>query len=190
MRPRYFHGVEPFGIAYAEKIFAWRQLERHFPTRDEHLVALDYVVCVLNHRIGDWTGWVGWNAGYNTAWNGLPYWDMVGYSYDFGNGHELVYQDGVRVIEARRPIAPPDPLSHAFILENDAQIGQAALSFAESGAPVFGWWGEPWPRVIGVFSTPRDAKLPHTIPVEYIGPLAVGGLPLAWLIEHARAAFP
>jgi hypothetical protein len=179
--PSYFRGREPFGTAFAERTYFWRQLEVTFPTAHEHLVAFDYVVCVLNHRIGESTGWIGWNAGYDPAWNGQPLWGMVAYNKDFGEGHEPVYQDGIRVLEHRMP-AGTDPPGQALILENSARLTRPEQLFPEPGGPLFGWWPqEAWPRVIGVHSSARDRNRPA---------LAAGGLPLSWLIEQARAEFP
>jgi hypothetical protein len=188
--PAYFHGQAPFGTAYAEKVFFWRQLEPVFPTKDEYLVAFDYVVCVLNHRIGDITGWVGWQDTYDPAWNGMPFWSMVAYSDDFAHGEELTFQDQVRVWEARKP-AGTDPPGQALVLENNAKCGPPR-PFLEPGAPLFGWWHppEPWPRVIGIHSTVKGPKIPITQPIDWGPSLAVGGLPLSTLIQQARAAFP
>jgi hypothetical protein len=187
--PAYFHGEAPFGTAYAEKVFFWRQLEPLFPTRDEHLLAFDYVVCVLNRRIGDITGWVGWQDTYDPAWNGLPLWSTVAYCDDFANGEEPTFQDQVRVLDVRKP-AGTDPPGQALVLENNAKTGVSEL-FHEPGAPLFGWWHppEPWPRVVGMHAT---VKGPESFkpPVDWGPSLAAGGLPLSWLIEHARAAFP
>ena len=188
--PAYFHGEAPFGTAYAEKVFFWRQLEPIFPTRDEHLLAFDYVVCVLNRRIGDVTGWVGWQDTYDPAWNGLPYWSMVAYSADFSNGEAPAFQDQVRVLEVRKP-AGTDPPGQALVLENNAKCG-APGPFWEPGAPLFGWWHppEPWPRVVGMHSTVKGPMLPPTQPIDWGPSLAAGGLPLSWLIQQARSTFP
>ena len=186
--PAYWHGQAPFGTAHAEKVFYWRQLEPAFPTKYEHWVAFDYVVCVLNRRIGDITGWVGWQDTYDAAWNGLPLWSMAAYSHDFADGEELAFQDQVRVWEVREP-ADTDPPGNALVLENNAECGAWSYEF---GAPLFGWWHppEPWPRVVGIHSSLKGPQLPITDP-EDLGPsLAAGGLPLSSLIEYARAAFP
>ncbi len=188
--PAYFHGQAPFGTAYAEKVVYWRQLvDPTPPVRDEHLHALDYSVCILNRRIGDLTGWVGWQDTYNAAWNSMPWWSMVGYSKDFANGEVPVFQDQVRVLDARKP-AGTDPPGQALVLENNARGGPPL--FWEVGGPVFGWWHppEPWPRVVGVHVGSTGPKTPITEPIDWGTSLAAGGLALSWLIQQARAAFP
>jgi hypothetical protein len=109
---------------------------------------------------------------------------MVAYSADFANGEEPTFQDQVRVLDVRKP-AGTDPPGQALVLENDAKFGVPAIF--EPGAPLFGWWHppEPWPRVVGIHTT---VKVPW--PIDWLPSLAAGGLPLSWLIEHARAAFP
>jgi hypothetical protein len=189
--PAYHRGAAPFGMAYAERIFFWRQLDVHMRTRDEHLGVFDYVVCVLDRRIGDVTGWVGWQDTYDPAWNGMPWWSMVAYSDDFANGEVLAFQDQIRVLETRQPVGT-DPPGQALILENNAKCG-TPKPFLEPGAPLFGWWHppEPWPRVVGMHSTVLPKGYPYAAPFTGWGnSLAVGGPPLSWLIEHARAVFP
>ena len=54
----------------------------------------------------------------------------------------------------------------------------------QSGGPAFGWWdGEPWPRVVGIYSAVNGGG-PG-------GPNANGGgNPLPDLINHARGVAP
>ena len=181
--PAYFHGATPFGVAHAETIYFWRQLDILTTNRD--LMAHDYVVCVLDRRLGDVTGWIG-SWPYQQIWDGMPIWALVAYSRDFGGGEELVFQDQV----AFQTTVPPggsglDLLHHAWLSSESL----AAL-FNELGGPFFAWWaGEPWPRVVATHSAWEGGHLPDGHP-GLVNKWAAGGDPLVRLIQQARAEFP
>jgi hypothetical protein len=184
--PSYSHGAAPFGTAYATKIYAWRQLE-YFTHDDRHdLLANDYAVVVLDHRIGEVTGWLG-SIAYNPAWNLRDYWDFIGYTSDFGGGQEPVFQKGASIDFIATPEGATPP-ANALLMNYTAWMGQ--FPEYESGGPFFGWWsGESFPRVIGVHTVYNEVEPRHG-PPEFKYRYACGGLPMVSVIRQALAEFP
>ena len=141
--PLKFDKSEPFGHAFATMIYSWNKADASNQL-DLTEGAFDYVVCALDNRMGDVTGWMG-SRGYDTAWDGGDYWGHIGYPSDLSSGTRptfVGYQD--------------------FIDEKSASLGGRS-SFrirhkidvipGQSGGPYFGFWdGEPWPRVVGIQS--------------------------------------
>ena len=56
--PLQFDTSEPFGIAWATRIYWWQQVNGGDGISSNE-AAFDYVVCVLDRRLGDVTGWMG-----------------------------------------------------------------------------------------------------------------------------------
>ncbi|KGN34394.1 hypothetical protein N802_12410 [Knoellia sinensis KCTC 19936] len=133
--PSYFDGSAPFGKAWGTHIYWQEQVFGPFieGTEERH----DYVVVVLDRRIGDLTGWMG-SKSYTDTWDGGTYWSHIGYPEDVAGG--------------TRPIFVGDFALDGHDTQNDS--AQALLHTADvipgqSGGPMFGWWeGEPWPRVV------------------------------------------
>jgi hypothetical protein len=184
--PSYYAGTAPFGSAYSVEIFSWRQLE--YLTYDSRLdlIANDYVVVVLDTRIGEATGWLG-SAVYNTAWNNQRLWDFVGYSNDFSSGQEPVFQNGIPITSVSTPPGSTPP-NNALLMNYVAWMGE--FPEYENGGPFFGWWsGAVGPTVIGV-QTVYERTYPPAPHVTYDHEYGCGGLPMVSLIQQALAAFP
>lgn len=172
--PLKFDSSEPFGNTFAVNIYSWNKADG---SDGLNLTegAFDYVVCVLNNRIGDLTGWMG-SRGYNTSWDGGDYWAHIGYPQDISGGTRpafIGYQDFINETSASLGGRSSFRIRH----EIDVIPGQ-------SGGPYFGWWdGEPWPRVVGIQSGQNLG-----------GPggdnTCGGGNPLSELINFARGAMP
>ena len=172
--PSYFDGSAPFGFAYATKIYSWSQVNGSDGV-DTNESAFNYVVCVLDSRIGDLTGWMG-SKGYSTDWNGSAYWSHIGYPSDMAGGQRPSFI-GDGVIDST---------------DNGSSSGRTSLMMShkidvipgQSGGPFFGWWDrEEWPRVVGIQSTEQfgGSNGPNT---------CGGGNPLAELINYVRTVEP
>jgi hypothetical protein len=172
--PLQFDTSEPFGIAWATRIYWWQQVNGGDGISSNE-AAFDYVVCVLDRRLGDATGWMG-SRGYSSDWNGGAYWAHIGYPSDMGGGSRPTFH-GDGIIDSTISESSGGRSSFRMMHQNDYWFGQ-------SGGPAFGWWdGEPWPRVVGIYSAVNWGATG--------GPNANGGgNPLPELINHARTVEP
>ena len=172
--PLQFDTSEPFGIAWVTRIYWWQQVNAGDGVSSNE-AAFDYVVCVLDQRLGDTTGWMG-SRGYSSAWNGGAYWAHIGYPGDLGGSTRPSFH-GNGVIDSTISESTGGRSSFRMMHQNDYWFGQ-------SGGPAFGWWsGEPWPRVVGIYSAVNWGGTG--------GPNANGGgNPLADLINYARTVEP
>jgi V8-like Glu-specific endopeptidase len=172
--PLQFDDTTPFGTAFATRIYSWLKADGSDQLdRDE--TAFDYVVCVLERRLGEVTGWMG-SRGYSTDWDGDAVWGHIGYPFDLAGGKRPAFV-GYQAFDSTftRTVGGRD--SFGIQHRIDAVGGQ-------SGGPYFGWWGdEPWPRVVGTQSGENQG-----------GPGGPnncgGGNPLPELINHARTVEP
>jgi V8-like Glu-specific endopeptidase len=135
--PSSYDGTAPFGEAYGSHIY-WYVKE----DGDGFISAAegkhDYVVVVLDRRLGDTTGWMG-ARGYNDDWDDLAAWSHMGYPGDLNSGQRPCWQGGFKVDGT-------DAAAQAILHKADVFPGQ-------SGGPVFGFWdGDVGPRVIAVQS--------------------------------------
>lgn len=172
--PLKFDDAEPFGHAYATRIYWWLKADGSDLIQPDE-TAFDYVVCVLDRRLGDMTGWMG-SRGYSTDWNGGAYWGHIGYPFDLAGGKRPAFV-GYQGFDSTftRTVGGRD--SFGIRHRIDAVGGQ-------SGGPYFGWWSnEPWPRVVGTQSAENwgGPTGPNT---------CGGGNPLPELINFARNAEP
>ncbi len=141
--PLQYDTSEPFGFAWAQTIYWWRQLDASAGL-DSNEAAFDYVVCVLDRRLGDTTGWMG-SRQYSPSWNGGDYWAHVGYPWDLGNTTQPVFH-GNGIIDSTIAESTAGRNSFRMMHRNDYMGGQ-------SGGPAFGWWdGDPYPNVVGIYS--------------------------------------
>jgi V8-like Glu-specific endopeptidase len=173
-RPSYLQGSAPFGEAWATNVIYWREND-NWLTDDE--TAFDYVVCVLDRRLGELVGYAGYRT-YLDRWNGGAYWQNLGYPTDIGNGERPAFQTN-GTIESVGQFSLSGQLGYVLGSFDDLMPGH-------SGGPVWGWWGEePWPRVTGLFST-----LPVTPAKDTSGDNEYAGGPaMSALIAWARANF-
>ena len=135
--PSYFDGDEPFGAAWGVHWYAYKKVVG--PSLDLDEQRQDYVVVVLDTRLGDVCGWMG-SRTYSEDWDGGAYWRHVGYPGDLAAGQRPSYERDISLDGV-------DSNSHRRALhKGDVWLGQ-------SGGPFFAWWtGEGWPRVIAVQS--------------------------------------
>ena len=136
--PSYFNGSAPFGIAWG--VLVYFEVKVVGPGIDNNEGRHDYVVVVLDRRMGDLTGWMG-SRTYSDSWDGGTYWSHIGYPGDLSGGERPSFEGSIALD------GTDDPEEHQNILHRgDVWPGQ-------SGGPFFGWWsGEPWPRVVSVQS--------------------------------------
>jgi V8-like Glu-specific endopeptidase len=172
--PLLFDGSEPFGHAFATVIYSWNKADGSDGINADEC-AFDYVVCVLDTRMGDITGWMG-SRGYSTDWDGGSYWGHVGYPSDLAGGSRPAFV-GYQAMDSTftRSLGGRD--SFGIKHRIDVIPGQ-------SGGPYFGWWAnDPWPRVVSTQSAQQwgSATGPNT---------CGGGNPLPELINFARTAAP
>jgi V8-like Glu-specific endopeptidase len=171
--PLVFDTSEPFGFAYATRIYWWLQADPSDLIQSQE-AAFDYVVCVLDRPLGDLTGWMGSRA-YSTDWDGGEFWGHVGYPSDSGGDRPVYHGPGVMDSTVTESAGGRD--SFRIMHRNDIIRGQ-------SGGPFFGWWdGEVGPHVIAS----QSAENWDTTP----GPNAAGGgNPLPELVRHALTVEP
>ena len=140
--PGYFDGDRPWGEFFATDVIYW--IQNPGSLTDEE-TAFDYVVLVLEERIGDVVGYPGYRT-YRRSWNDGEFWQYTGYPRELSSGERPAFQNDC-VISS---VGPESRSSlDAFVLGhfNEFTPGQ-------SGGAIWGWWGsEPWPRVVGVGST-------------------------------------
>lgn len=163
-RPSYFDGNAPFGDAWATRWYAFRKVTG--PTIDAAEAREDYVVLVLDRRIGDTCGWIG-SRTYSESWDGGTYWRHIGYPGDLAGGQRPSYERDI-ALDGRNTST-----HRAVWHRGDVWPGQ-------SGGPFFAWWaGEAWPRVVCVQSWENNQRNG-----------ASGGSRLVDLIIRARNEFP
>jgi V8-like Glu-specific endopeptidase len=172
--PLQFDTSEPFGFANVITIYSYQQFDHVGVTSNE--AAFDYVVCVLDRRLGEIIGWMGSEV-YSPDWNGGSYWAHVGYPNDMGGGKRPIFHGNGIMDSTISETAPRGGNSFRIMHKNDYMGGQ-------SGGPAFGWFGnEEWPRVVAIYSSMEWGKKG--------GPNAnAGGSALPYLINHARAMQP
>jgi V8-like Glu-specific endopeptidase len=141
--PSFYDGDAPFGEAYGIHIYWYLKEDGDgFITGDEG--NFDYVVVVLDRRLGDTTGWMG-ARGYDDDWDDLAVWSHMGYPTDLNSGQRPTWQGG-------------------FLIDGtdaDAQsiLHQADVFPGQSGGPVFGFWtGDVGPRAVAVQSWQTSAN--------------------------------
>jgi V8-like Glu-specific endopeptidase len=135
--PSYYDGDAPFGEAYGVHIFWYVKEDGDgfiSSTEGKH----DYVVVVLDRRLGESTGWMG-ARGYDDDWDSLAAWSHMGYPGDLNSGQRPSWQGGFTVDGT-------DAAAQEILHQADVFRGQ-------SGGPMFGFWdGDVGPRAIAVQS--------------------------------------
>jgi hypothetical protein len=128
----------------------------------------DYVVVVLNTRLGDVTGWMG-SRSYSDSWDGGSFWSHIGYPFDLTSGQRPIFHPSIALDGDSSDSNTRKRIFH----KGDVFQGQ-------SGGPFFAWWkGETYPSVVAVQSGETSSEN-----------LASGGSDLLTLINKARADFP
>jgi V8-like Glu-specific endopeptidase len=179
-RPAYYNGSAPFGEAWATRVISWMKVTPADGLTDLE-TAFDYVVCVLDSRMGDIVGYPGYRT-YASGWNGGSYWQHMGYPDDLSRGERPSFQDNA-IISSVQTQSTSGQEGYVLGHFNDVVDGH-------SGGCVWGWWtGEPWPRVVGVHST--SPFVCPSAPTDTSGDNEFGGGPaLSSLSSWARSNYP
>ena len=173
--PGYFNGNGPWGEYYATRVIYWNKAEGGLSDLE---TAFDYVVLVMNSRVGDDVGYPGYRT-YDDDWNGEAFWQHMGYPGDLTGTQRPAFVDDAVISTA----------------DDETLSGQTGLVLGHfndvtpghSGGPTWGWWtGEPWPRVVGVASAEAATPSNSTTGDNEFG----GGTALSALISYARSNYP
>jgi V8-like Glu-specific endopeptidase len=172
--PGYDGGTGPWGEFTATNIISWN---RAIGGLSDLETAFDYVVLVMNDRVGDMVGYPGART-YDLSWNGDTVWQHVGYPGDLASTLRPSFQGACSIsTAAAQNLNGNDGLVLGHF--NDIKPGH-------SGGPIWGWWaGEAWPRVVGVCSAEAAVPALNTGGDNEFG----GGDALGALISYARANF-
>jgi len=175
-RPSYYNGSAPFGEAWAIQVIWWMQTNGGNGLTDNE-TAFDYVVCVLDTRMGDVVGYPGYRI-YSDSWNGDSYWQHMGYPSDLSGVERPAFQ-GQCVVSTVQDESTAGQTGYVLGHFNDIVGGH-------SGGPVWGWWeNEPWPRVVGTQSAEASIPANNTSGDNEFG----GGPALSSLISWARSNY-
>jgi V8-like Glu-specific endopeptidase len=175
-RPAYYNGSAPFGEAWATRVIFWQKNTGGDGLSDQE-TAFDYVVCVLDARMGNVVGYPGYRD-YSDSWNGGSYWQHMGYPVDLSGAERPAFQ-GSCVISSVGSESASGQTGYVLGHFNDVVPGH-------SGGPVWGWWSEePWPRVVGTQSAEASAPAMNTSGDNEFG----GGPALSSLISWARSNY-
>jgi len=162
--PSYYDGGAPFGESYGAHIY-WYVKEDGDGFISSAEGKHDYVVVVLDRRIGDSTGWMG-ARGYDDDWDTLDVWSHMGYPGDLNNGQRPCWQGGFRMDGS-------DSAAQEILHQADVFPGQ-------SGGPMFGFWsGDVGPRAVAVQSWQTTSNNG-----------ASGSMDMRDLVALARTEFP
>lgn len=177
--PSYYDGHRPWGEIWATSVIYWNQAPGSLTDQE---TAFDYVVLVMEDRIGDVIGYPGYRS-YHNSWNGGSFWQYIGYPGELEAGERPAFQDDCVISSAQsQSLGGRD----AFVLGhfNEFTPGQ-------SGGAIWGWWeSEPWPRVVGVGSTIGSTAVQQPSNTTTGDNEYGGGDALSELVGWARTNFP
>ena len=177
--PAYFDGTGPWGTFAATRVIYWLKAPGSLTDAQ---TAFDYVVLVMEERVGDILGYPGFRT-YDDDWNGGTFWQYTGYPGELSSGERPAFQGSCAISNVQEEDLAGQK---GYVLGhfNEFTPGQ-------SGGCVWGWWGdEPWPRVVGIGSTIGDTTVKATS-VGTGGDNEYGGGPaLSALIAYARSKYP
>ena len=138
--PSYFDGNAPFGSTYATNVY-WIKKDNNNGVSDGDEGQYDYVVLVLNDRIGDRTGWLGTRR-YTDDWDPLSVWWHIGYPADLTSLQRPTFQSWFAMNGDDNQDDAHEIIRH-----------QADVFPGQSGGPMFGFWdGDVGPRAVAVQS--------------------------------------
>jgi V8-like Glu-specific endopeptidase len=152
---------------------------------DQLDVSEDYVVVVLDQRMGDALGWMG-TLTYSNDWDNDPYFYNIGYSSDLGHGLLPFWQGSVSFEDADNP--------GIFGQEGDGlymDTESASVTTGNSGGPFFDYFTPLDPSftagwyIVSVVSA--EGTLDWTFDDDN---WAAGGSPMPDLVNEARNDYP
>ena len=174
-----YNNGNTFQPSYALVTYDYEQLPNG--PQGEYDVAEDYVVCVMDRRIGDELGWLG-SKTYDDSWDGGAYWDHVGYPNDIGGGSEPVFEGGFSIANSWSP----------GFFETGSGLDMetfTSLTHGDSGGPIFGFWSDG-PHVVGVVSAQGTLDPVITDPSSRTANWVAGGSEMPDLILQAQGDYP
>ena len=173
--PSYNRGLAPFGTANAIHTYWVREVDN---PDDEISVSEDYVVFVLDQRLGDSLGYMGTRT-YSDDWDDEPYWMNVSYPHDLGDTEIPFYQDQVSFEDADNPGIVGQEGDGLYM---DTET--ASVDHGSSGSPFYAFWdGEDFPRVVSIVSAEGTLNFDDDN-------WAAGGPPMNRIGHQARTDFP
>jgi V8-like Glu-specific endopeptidase len=175
--PDYNNG-DVFQPSYAQITYNYEKISQ---VQGEYDVAEDYVVCVMDRRIGDELGWLGTKT-YDDGWDGGGFWAHVGYPGDIGNAQEPVFEGGFSIANSW----PPGFFETGSGLDMETF---ASLTHGDSGGPIFGFWSDG-PYAVGVVSAEGTLDPVVTDPSFRTGNWVAGGHEMPDLVNQARSDHP
>jgi V8-like Glu-specific endopeptidase len=173
-----FNNGDTFAPSMATTIYSYEKLSS---VSGEYDVAEDYVVCVMDRRIGDELGWMGTKT-YDDDWDGGNYWMHVGYPGDVGGGTQPAFEGGFSIANSWSP----------GFFETGSGLDMetfASLNHGDSGGPIFGNFSDG-PYVVGVVSAEGTLDPVITDPVSRTGNWVAGGHEMPDLVNQARSDHP
>lgn len=179
-QPALFDTSAPFGEAWAETTYSYEKISAS--PDGEYEVAEDYVVCVLDQRLGDTLGWLGTRV-YDDDWDDDAYWVNVGYPGMPGNDVEPSFQGPFSITDGDHP---------GFLKTGDGLDLEtyADLTPGDSGGAIFGWWDDG-PYIVGVVSAEGTLDPNIDLPTyPRFANWAGGGSPMVHVVNQARSEFP
>ncbi len=162
--PASFDGAAPFGTAWGTRVYY--RVKVTGPTINRNEGQHDYVVVVLDRRIGDICGWMGTKS-WTDSWDNDPYWAHVGYPGDLNSGNRPSFQNSI-------------PMDGSFWdAERHTRIFHRGDVFpGQSGGPYFAWWSNG-PHAVAVQSGQASDENS-----------ASGGSEMVDLVIRARNEYP
>ncbi|MGH9432431.1 MAG: trypsin-like serine peptidase [Terriglobia bacterium] len=133
--PDYFNGSSLYGAgveSYVSDVLG-------YDTGDQ-VAGYDWAICKLYNPVGNQAGYFGFN-GYDSGWDGLNVWTVLGYPVAVAAGEQPSWQGGIDIHDD-----DGDSNGGQELESNDSDVTPG-----DSGGPIFAWWGND-PRVVGVVS--------------------------------------
>ena len=133
--PDYFNGSSLYGAgveSYVSDVLGY--------DTGNQVAGYDWAICKLYTPVGQQAGYFGFN-GYDSGWDGLNVWTVLGYPVAIAGGEEPSWQGGIDIHD-------DDGDSNGG---QELESNNSAVTPGDSGGPIFAWWGSD-PRVVGVVS--------------------------------------
>lgn len=173
--PSYYDGAAPYGTAQVVNFLHWNLVD----TSDgfyEDEIAYDYAILILDHRMGDMTGWMGVNY-YYESWNNGPYWANIGYPQGLTGNQRPTFTNG-------GSIWTTTPYSHSGISDGKVLGHYIDIEGGHSGGPLYGYFPNG-PVIVGVQSA--ESFNPHRSATGDND--AAGGDAMVALVSYALANY-
>jgi V8-like Glu-specific endopeptidase len=173
-----FNNGNVFQPSFAQITYSYEKISQ---VQGEYDIAEDYVVCVMDRRIGDELGWLG-TRNYDDGWDGGNFWVHVGYPDDIGGAQEPVFEGGFSIANSWSP----------GFFETGSGLDMetfTSLTHGDSGGPIFGFWSDG-PHVVGVVSAEGTLDPVITDPSSRTANWVAGGNEMPDLVNQARSDHP